>query len=89
MRENALTGFKDELLAIEPNVDEILLEREEVGNPCNLTPSLRIGPGDFCMFPEIVIASEPLLWAECLEWVEHQHGRVDVVSGNIPAGGEA
>ena len=89
VRNHRLTRFKMELDAIEMHRDDIRFERHQVGDAADLGIGLRIRPCRQTCVTNGVIAAEPLVRAEGLEFHGSERGLIDVGAWNVPARREA
>src|SRR5262249_47908779 len=89
VREDGLARFEGQLLAVEVDVHEVWLERDEPRYAGHVGPCLEVGPGGTLTLPDVVVAGQALVRAERLSLDRCQGRRVDVVPGDVPAGREA
>jgi hypothetical protein len=84
-----LARLEAELNAIEMHDHDIRLERHHVRDATDLGVSVRIRPSGLTRVADRVIAAEPLVRAECLEFHRREGGLFDVVAWHVPARREA
>src|ERR1700720_266355 len=89
MRNHLLTWLKMELGGIEIDRDDVRFERHQVGDAANFSVSVSVRPGRQTCLTDGVIAAEPFVWAEGLEFHRSEGGLIDVGALNIPARREA
>ena len=85
MRSHLLTRLEMELGAIEMDRDDLRLERHQVGDAADFSIGVGIRPGRQTCLTDGVIAAEPFVWAEGLEFHRSEGGLIDVGALNVPA----
>jgi len=89
VRNHRLPRLKMELRAIEMYRDDVRFKRHQVGDAADFGIGIRIRPrGQTCVI-DGVIAAEPLVRAEGLEFHGNEGGLIDVGVWNVPARCEA
>src|ERR1700751_897978 len=89
VRNHRLARFEMELDAVEMYRDHVRLERHQVGDAANLRIGIRIRPCRQTCVTDGIIAAEPFVWAEGLEFHRSESGLIDVGAWNVPAWREA
>src|SRR5262249_45111096 len=78
VRNHRLTRLKMELNAIEMDRDDFRLERHQVADAADLRIGIRIRPCCQTCVTDAVVAAEPFVWAEGLEFHGSESGLIDV-----------
>src|SRR5262249_61478542 len=78
-----------ELDAIEMYRDDVRLERHQVGDATDLRIGIRIRTRRQTCVTDGVVAAEPFVWAEGLEFHGSEGGLIDVCAWNVPTRREA
>src|SRR5262245_23894178 len=84
-----LTRLEMKLGAVEINRDDAWLERHQVGDAADFNIGVGVRPGRQTCLTDAVIAAEPFVWAESLEFHRREGGLIDVGALNVPARREA
>jgi hypothetical protein len=88
VRDHALAGLEPEPGAVESHLDLVRLEGDQAGDPPDPGPGVLVRPGRAARAADVVVAGQALVRAEGLASGRGERGQVDVVAGDVPAGGE-
>src|SRR5262249_12041488 len=83
--EHRLTPLKRELDGIETRRDDVGPGRHQRGDAADLRIGIRIRPRRLTCVTDGVVAAEPFVWAEGLEFHGSEGGLIDVCTWNVPA----
>src|SRR4051812_161926 len=89
VRNHRLTRLQMKLGDTQMYRNDVRLERHQVRNAADLGIGGGIKPCRLTCVTDVVVAAEPFVWAEGLEFHRREGGLIDVGAGNVPAWSKA